>query len=176
MANNKINVDKAAIVQGLSKFAGVCIVILLIIFTLASCNEDQRYNEHQQWLEEQDREAEELMQEEEDARQAEIEHEAKEAGAIDWTEAEDHIGEYVTIFGVVEEVSQPGVSGDPIFVDIGGSYPSDRVTGVCWSEYHSAFDDLFSYEGNPVLMEGTLYMHEGTPNIELTDSFQIEAL
>lgn len=113
---------------------------------------------------------------EEQERQEHIAYEAKEAGAIDWEDAADHIGEYVTIFGTVEEVSQPGANGDPIFVDIGNAYPGDRVTGVCWSEYHSAFDDLFSYEGEPVLMEGTLYMNDGTPNIELTDSFQIKAL
>ena len=101
------------------------------------------------------------------------EQSAEEAGAIGWSEAEGYIGEYVTVYGTVKEVSQPGASGDPIFVDIGNAYPGDRVTGVCWSEYHSAFDDLFQYEGEAVFMEGTLYLHNGTPNIELTDSFQI---
>lgn len=152
------------------------VVMSLAILLMASCGSDAEYYEHQQWLEEQEQEAEARMLEEEEARQDEIAYEAKQAGAIEWEDAEEHIGEYITIVGTVEEVSQPGVSGDPIFVDIGASYPHDRVTGVCWLEYHSVFDDLFSYEGETVLMEGTLYMHDGTPNIELTDSFQIKAL
>lgn len=153
-----------------------CASLLLIALALCSCDSDAEYQEHQEWLAEQEQEAEERMQQEEEDRQREIEYEAEQAGAIDWEDAEDHIGEYVVIFGEVAEISQPGASGDPIFVDIGDAYPNKRVTGVCWSEYHSAFDNLFSYEGNPVLMEGTLYMNDGTPNIELTDSSQLKAL
>lgn len=159
--------------QGAAIVAGFSAVLLFGAISLASCEDEEPSKSIDQQLSE----MEEAQQEE--ALQAyyeEADYQAEQAGAIDWDEAEDHIGEYVTIYGAVEEVSQPGVSGDPIFVDIGNAYPDDRVTGVCWSEYHSAFDDLFSYEGNLVLMEGTLYMHEGTPNIELTDSSQIKAL
>ena len=150
--------------------------LFALLITMTSCGSGdappdgavREWEQEQAWERQAEREEEE--------RQERIAYEAEEAGAIDWEDAADHIGEYVTIFGTVEEVSQPGANGDPIFVDIGNAYPGDRVTGVCWSEYHSAFDDLFSYEGEPVLMEGTLYMNDGTPNIELTDSFQIKAL
>lgn len=148
-------------------------VLIMCCITLASCGEE----EQGKTLGEQLSEMEKIQEEEalnsyyEDAY-----FKAEQAGAIEWAEADDHIGEYVTIYGEVKEVSQPGVNGDPIFVDIGNAYPGDRVTGVCWSEYHSSFDNLFDYEGSLVLMQGTLYLNDGTPNIELTDSFQIEKL
>lgn len=100
----------------------------------------------------------------------------KEQGIYPVGEAEDHIGEYVAFYGHVSEVSQPGVDGDPIFVNIGGSYPNALLTGVCWSEYHSAFEDLKQYEGETVTIKGTVYDYEGTPNIELTDSSQISKI
>ena len=129
-------------------------------------------------LEEEERlqKEEALSRESEEAYREEIESKIEEANAISWEDAEDHIGEYTTIYGTVMDVSQPGVSGDPIFVDVGGSYPNKRVTGVCWEECHAQFDNLQSYDGSFVLMEGTLYMHDGTPNIKLTDSFQIREI
>lgn len=97
--------------------------------------------------------------------------------AMPWDEAEKHIGEYVTIYGYVSAVTyEKDESGEPIFVDIGGTYPDNRVTGVCWSEYHSNFENLEQFEGETVFMEGTLYEYNGVPNIELTDGFQIRKM
>lgn len=96
-------------------------------------------------------------------------------GAIPCEDARDHIGEDVTLYGVVAEVDQPGTEGDPIFVDLGAAYPDkSRTTGVIWSEYHSVFPDIFGYEGCIVFMRGTMYENDGVPNIKLTDASQIE--
>lgn len=114
------------------------------------------------------------------ANDAEYERERRESieatGAIPWEEAKNHIGEYVTLYGIAVNISRPGIKGDPIYVDMGGAYPNDRVTGVCWKEHHSQFKDLEKYEHEEIFMEGTLYEYDGTPNIELTDSFQIRAI
>lgn len=168
--------DTKDFLQGLVIIACFVIAVSLFPYIFTGCEEEEPGQSRDERMAEEYAAQEEYMEQERQSYYAEKDRKAEQAGAIDWAEAEDHIGEYVTIYGEVKEVSQPGVNGDPIFVDIGNAYPGDRVTGVCWSEYHSSFDNLFDYEGSLVLMQGTLYLNDGTPNIELTDSFQIEKL
>ena len=100
---------------------------------------------------------------------------AEEEGIIPWSHADEYIGEYMTVRGIVEDVDQPGADGDPIFVDVGAKYPNkQRVTGVIWSEYHSVFPNIKELVGKEIYMEGTLYEREGVVNIELTDEYQIK--
>jgi len=94
--------------------------------------------------------------------------------AISWDKAFEHIGEHVIICGIVEEVDSASANANPIFVDVGDTYPHERVTGVIWKEYQSAFSDINDMKGQLVYMEGTLYEYDGLPNIELTDPSQIE--
>ena len=89
--------------------------------------------------------------------------------AIPWEDAYDHIGENVTVCGYVTNVS----GSDPVYVDVGGEYPDNRVTGVIWPEYEDEFINLESLEGEIVYMEGELYDYNGTPNIKIVDSSQI---
>ena len=162
----------------------IILSIFLGLFYLCGCS-DSNENNSSDYLLEQDAiaaaEQAEIQQEQAAQDMAEEQfwdemNAADANGGVHWSDAEDHIGEYVALYGYVAEVSQPGVSGDPIFVDLGDAYPNSRVTGVCWSEYHSQFHDLEDLEGKLIKMEGTLYDYEGTPNIELTDSFQIVVL
>lgn len=95
---------------------------------------------------------------------------------MDWTDVEDHVGEYVYFFGKVMDVDSESAGGDPTFVDVGGIYPDNRVTGVIWPEYSSAFSNIHDIEGEYICMNGTVYMYDGTPNIELTSPSQIEVL
>lgn len=90
--------------------------------------------------------------------------------AIYWEDASEYIGEYATVFGIVEAVD---TDGDTTYVDIGDSYPAPRVTGVIWSEYQSEFPNIESCEGELVFIEGELYEYDGNPNIKLTDESQI---
>jgi len=94
--------------------------------------------------------------------------------AIPWDEALEHMGEHVIICGIVEEVDSTSANSNPTFVDVGDTYPNDRVTGVIWEEYQSVFSNINKYNGELVYMEGTLYEYNGLPNIELTDSSQIK--
>ena len=77
------------------------------------------------------------------------------------------MGEHVIICGIVEEVDSTSANSNPTFVDVGDTYPNDRVTGVIWEEYQSVFSNINKYNGELVYMEGTLYEYNGLPNIEL---------
>lgn len=94
---------------------------------------------------------------------------------INWSDACNHIDETVTIVGPVVTINEPGVTGNPVFIDIGESYPSeDRVTAVIWDENRDNFDDWYQYEGETVYITGEPYYYDGVVNIRLSDEMQIE--
>lgn len=96
--------------------------------------------------------------------------------AIPWDEAYEHIGEYITLYGGVTKVDIDSADGNPIFIDIGGEYPDERLTGVIFEEYHSEFPNVESIIGEPVFIEGELTDYNGTPSIKLTDEGQLSVI
>ena len=96
--------------------------------------------------------------------------------AIPWEKAKEHVGQTVMIKGKVVNISRPeGVSGNPIYLDIGAAYPDkDRVTLVIWTDDWDSAPPVNLYNGNIVYVTGTIYTHDGVANIEITNTKQIE--
>ena len=99
-------------------------------------------------------------------------------GAISWEDAGDYAGETVTIYGPVKGAKVAKSSkGQPTFIDIGASYPSaNRVTCVIWSENRGNFPSSpeVYYKGKNIRVTGTLYVYNGSLNIEVSSPSQIE--
>lgn len=163
----------------------IVIIALILLFSLSACSNTS-------WTHFTDEEPEYDYSEYEDQERGyvdqEEDYEAHEEEAVynsmfeehpdglDWTDVENHVGEYVYFFGKVMDVDSESAGGNPTFVDVGGMYPDNRVTGVIWPEYSSVFSDIHEIEGKYICMNGTVYTYNGTPNIELTDPSQIEVL
>ena len=163
--------------------AVITLTLLILMFSLSSCSntswthftdEEPEYDYSE--YEDQDR----GYDDQEEAAEA---HDAEYAynlmweehpDGMYWSDVENHAGEYVYCFGKVMDVDSESSSGDPTFVDVGGMYPDKRVTGIIWPEYSTVFSDIHDIEGEYICINGTVYMYDGIPNIELTDASQIE--
>ena len=94
------------------------------------------------------------------------------AETISPSQAIDHVGEQVTVEGVLEQVSV--ISSGTIFLNYGGRYPNHIFYGVIFGDNAGAFPDLSALEGNVVALNGTIELYKGKPEIILTDPSQIE--
>ena len=88
----------------------------------------------------------------------------KPSGAIDWSEAGQHIGENATVYGTVKSTKYAsGSRGQPTFLDIGATYPdSRRVTVLIWSEYRGNFKAAPErmYAGKTVCVTGYVDVYD----------------
>jgi DNA/RNA endonuclease YhcR with UshA esterase domain len=90
------------------------------------------------------------------------------------TDAAKHIGEKVTVEGIVAEVFTHGRN---FFIDLGNSYPHQTITG--WIPENSELADeskIDDLEGRKVRMTGTIQLYKGKPEIKLMskDQFLLE--
>ena len=92
-------------------------------------------------------------------------------GVVMAGDAANHIGETITVEGVVSEVH---VSPKATFIDLNGRYPNEEFTGVIWSEDTGAFSGVGGYEGKTVDITGTVQMYRGRPEIILRSQSQIQ--
>jgi len=91
-------------------------------------------------------------------------------GTVTAADAAAHIGETVTVEGIVSEVH---VSERATFIDLGGRYPNEEFTGVIFTSDAGAFSDVDAYEGKTVDITGTVQLYRGRPEIILTSPSQI---
>jgi DNA/RNA endonuclease YhcR with UshA esterase domain len=84
--------------------------------------------------------------------------------------AASHIGQSITIEGIVSEVH---VADRATFIDIGGRYPDEEFTGVIFPESYSAFPDVAELEGKTVDISGTVQLYRGKPEIILRSADQV---
>ncbi len=89
-------------------------------------------------------------------------------------EAQGHVGQTVTVEGVVSEV-HTAASGRATFIDMGGRYPNNSFTVVIFSGNASKFPNLDALIGKTVDVTGSIRLHNGRPEIILNDPGQIEA-
>jgi hypothetical protein len=101
-------------------------------------------------------------------------------GAIDWTEAAQHIGETVTIYGPVAGSTYASTSnGQPTYIDIGASYPdARRVSIVVWGEDRGNFSVLpeNAYLGEPICVTGEIYVYDNACYIKVQSPSQIQVM
>jgi DNA/RNA endonuclease YhcR with UshA esterase domain len=89
-------------------------------------------------------------------------------------EAKAHVGQTVTVEGVVSEV-HTAASGRATFIDMGGRYPNNTFTAVIFSGNASKFPNLDALNGKTVDVTGSVRLHNGRPEIILNDPGQIKA-
>ena len=92
-------------------------------------------------------------------------------GVVAAADAANHIGETLTIEGLVSEVH---VSPKATFIDLDGRYPNEEFTGVIFTGDAGAFSNVGSYEGKTVDITGTVQMYRGRPEIILKSPSQIQ--
>jgi DNA/RNA endonuclease YhcR with UshA esterase domain len=96
------------------------------------------------------------------------------AAVIPATEAASHIGQSVTVEGVVSEVHTAS-SGKATFIDIGGTYPNEAFTAVIFERNMSAVGDVSALTGKTVDITGAIQLYRGRPEVIIVSRSQIRA-
>lgn len=88
------------------------------------------------------------------------------------TEVGEHVGQSVTVEGVVSRVyaARSGVT----FLDMGGDYPNNPFTGVIFSEDAPSVGNVSGLTGKTVDVTGKVRRYRGKPEIVLRSADQIE--
>ena len=94
--------------------------------------------------------------------------------AIAAADAKAHVGQTVTVEGVVSEV-HTAASGRATFIDIGGRYPNNTFTAVIFSRDVTKFSNVDALNGKTVDVTGPVRLHNGRPEIILNDQGRIKA-
>jgi len=89
--------------------------------------------------------------------------------------AADHVGERVTVCGVVADVShRADVRGEPTFLNFGAPYPRHVFTALVWGEHRARFAaPPESHEGESICVTGRVGSHRGKPQIVVDSPAQI---
>jgi hypothetical protein len=93
--------------------------------------------------------------------------------AIPFAEAPQHVGQHVTVEGVVAKVftSRNGNT----FLDFGAAYPNQLFTG--WIPRESALSTdpaLWSLRGRRVKVSGIIELYRGKPEIKIVSTDQLD--
>jgi DNA/RNA endonuclease YhcR with UshA esterase domain len=89
-------------------------------------------------------------------------------------DAKAHVGQTLTVEGVVSEV-HTAASGRATFIDFGGRYPNNTFTAVIFSRDVTKFSNVDALNGKTVDITGPVRVHNGRPEIILNDPGQIKA-
>jgi DNA/RNA endonuclease YhcR with UshA esterase domain len=91
------------------------------------------------------------------------------------TEAEKHIGQNVTVEGVVTAVSTSRKGNT--FINFGGVYPNQTFTGWIPAGTPLATDDSIStLQGKKIKITGRIELYHGKPEIRVLSKSQITAI
>jgi DNA/RNA endonuclease YhcR with UshA esterase domain len=88
-------------------------------------------------------------------------------------EAQKHVGETVTVKGMVDGFHQSGKGN--IFLNMGGKYPNQAFTAFIPSGSAAQFPNAQQYEGRVVAVSGKIQLYKGKPEIVVTLPSQISA-
>lgn len=87
-------------------------------------------------------------------------------------EAPRHIGDKMTVEGVVSQISTS--SGGTTFINFGGRFPNHVFYAVIFRKSLHKFEDVQALEGRAVAISGTVDSYKGKPQIILNSPDQIE--
>jgi len=96
------------------------------------------------------------------------------AATITASDAAKHVGEVVTVEGVV--VAVHAAPNGTILFDLGGKSPGAAFTAVIFPKNTPAFDSIAGYVGNEVTISGPVELYQGKPEITLTNAGQIQVI
>jgi DNA/RNA endonuclease YhcR with UshA esterase domain len=98
---------------------------------------------------------------------------AQSATVISDTEAAQHVGQRVTIEGVVVAVTNSGKGNT--FINFDGKYPHQTFTGWIPKESELAGGSgLAGLEGKRIKISGTIELYKGKPEIKIMSKSQVE--
>jgi len=103
--------------------------------------------------------------------QAEMSQQA--AKRIDYTEAPNHVGEYICVVGRVDHVNRPR---ETTFLNFCPDYKTCPFGGVIFRADAYKFPNPEQYEGKTVEITGLIRSYQGRPEIILKDPGQIRIL
>lgn len=105
---------------------------------------------------------------------------ATDAGVVSWGEALSHVGERVTVEGlVISALYADSVSGEPTFLNMGRDYPaSNRFQVVIWGEDRGSFPEApeSMYEGKTIRVTGEVSEYNGLAEIKVTSPNAIQVV
>jgi len=84
-----------------------------------------------------------------------------------------HVGQTVTVEGVVSEVNTTDRSG-VTFLDMGGHYPNNAFTAVILRDDAGKFPDVKTLEGKTINVTGTIKLYKGKTEVMLNDPGQLK--
>lgn len=87
------------------------------------------------------------------------------------SEAGKHAGEKATVTGKVEDAHR--AQGGSIFLNMGGKHPNEEFTVFIPAKHAEKFTDVEKYDGAVISVSGDIKMHEGKPEIVVTEPSQI---
>ena len=88
------------------------------------------------------------------------------------TEAAQHVGQRVTVEGVVVAVTNSGKGN--IFINFGGKYPYQTFSGWIPKESELAGGSgLAGLEGKRIKISGTIELYKGKPEIKIMSKDQL---
>jgi DNA/RNA endonuclease YhcR with UshA esterase domain len=87
--------------------------------------------------------------------------------------AKDHVGEQVTVEGVVGEVHH-AASGRATFIDVGGRYPNNPFAAVIFESDAGKFPNVDALDGKMIDVTGRIRLYRGAPEIILDAPDQIK--
>jgi hypothetical protein len=90
---------------------------------------------------------------------------------IDAKDAAQHVGEAVVVHGTVAEVHT--FKGGSIALDFGAKYPNDVFEVYIPVNLASVVGDMNQYENKEMVVEGTIILYKGKPEIKLEDAGQL---
>ena len=99
------------------------------------------------------------------------------AEGVDWTQAQDLIGQELTVCGqVAGTIYAERSSGGPTFLNMGNDYPNpERVQIVIWERHRRSFPapPHVLYDGKSICVDGMIELYNGVPEIEVSRPLQI---
>jgi DNA/RNA endonuclease YhcR with UshA esterase domain len=95
------------------------------------------------------------------------------AETIKPADARTHVGQTVTVEGVVSEVHVVSGSG-MTFIDMGGRYPNNTFAGVIFRDDASKFPNVAALNGKTVDVTGPVSLYKGKAEIVLKTAAQLK--
>jgi len=88
-------------------------------------------------------------------------------------DAHKHVGQTVTVEGMVERVHVSARS-NTTFLDMGGRYPDNAFAAVIFAKDAAIFPDAAALDGRTVAVTGPVTLYRGKPEIILKTADQLE--
>ena len=94
------------------------------------------------------------------------------AAVVSAAAASSHVGQTVTVEGLVSEV-HTARNGKETFIDVGGTYPHQTFTAVIFAPGMATVGDVSGLTGKIVDITGAIQTFEGKPEVIITSRAQI---